>query len=909
MLGLQCIVMLDIIHAFVGFWPPEPLIGMWQRLWCKVGHRSEIFISIFLADIPLLESPIFGFLLLTWSLADVSRFQLYFLRTLDIDVPFWLLWMRYSDFIVQYPMVVLAEGWLVGSVYFPSIDCVRLLYVAVVVIIATSLASDEVSRAIYKSAADNWWLLLYVVAAVAVSQFAYPGLFANKSYLLFSSYAPIGILFQLYEWVIFVPAYRVLWQVRERRLSAHTSTARAVDLQDTSCSMIANSLNKEHRSASAEYNIIAAGGEADAIVIKHWRQMWLDTIVKEDKTFLSDFDSRTQTFIDDARIRLSYQTFVAVDKKSSEIVASASCQVWDGPMPQVIRPSLQKFGSVWAVYVRPAHRNKGIALALMQQVKAHWKRLGCSAGLLLYVSDNGRRVYERLGFRSGNSLLYDFTEQLIRPPTGEHIVEKASAKDDQVIVCNLNLLMKESGFASENFHSECNQLTQRFIQEARGRHQFQAFVVRATRAEGGVAIGDIVGSVACHVWFGPIPMVLSDSFLKLGTLWGLYVHPSHRWKGIGRKLVSRCADYWKSLGCTRGIVLLPVDSRTGPYRFFSRLGFAPSNAMVVDLTDTGEMVQAMRAKGVEGDDYYIKLLLRSLPAQLSATCGDEPRGRSLCENVWKVQRQYGTYIDPVENSFTRNVRRLGGNFDMIALAADPSRLAAKFDALSGRYDVWTVGNKSVVEYWVSRIARAHAPRLHASGRILDVACGIGLMSHQLRLAGYGGFIAGIDISSGMIHQARSREGVYDTTIVANVDEGLPPFLGTDSSFDVVLCTGAMELLNHRRVLAEFARVLKPDGMLWISFQALSQSGYNPTAHQNIKGISQEELLAKLFEANFELSADLYETPLELCEAAFETPSPAQDGTLLPVPYWFVCARTRKKEVYQSCLSTGVASVK
>ena len=97
----------------------------------------------------------------------------------------------------------------------------------------------------------------------------------------------------------------------------------------------------------------------------------------------------------------------------------------------------------------------------------------------------------------------------------------------------------------------------------------------------------------------------------------------------------------------------------------------------------------------------------------------------------------------------------------------------------------------------------------------------------------------------------------------------------------------MELLDQKSVLAEFARVLKKEGLLWVTFQALSDH-CNPTAHQNILGISREKLLENLKESSFEITGD--GAHLELCEAAFYTPSPLQDGTLLPVPYWLVNAR-------------------
>merc|ERR1719408_947888 len=87
---------------------------MLQRLWCKVGHRSEIWVSISLASPSALDSPAFGLMILAWALADVSRYQLYVWRTLGRVPPRWLTWLRYTDFVPQYPLVVLAETWFVG---------------------------------------------------------------------------------------------------------------------------------------------------------------------------------------------------------------------------------------------------------------------------------------------------------------------------------------------------------------------------------------------------------------------------------------------------------------------------------------------------------------------------------------------------------------------------------------------------------------------------------------------------------------------------------------------------------------------------------------------------------------------------------------------------------------------------
>eukprot|EP00658_Telonema_sp_P-2_P024465 TRINITY_DN19832_c0_g1_i1.p1 TRINITY_DN19832_c0_g1~~TRINITY_DN19832_c0_g1_i1.p1 ORF type:complete len:250 (+),score=42.84 TRINITY_DN19832_c0_g1_i1:139-888(+) len=156
---LQCLVLMDLLHAGVGMWPSDESIGLIARLWCKVGHRSEIFVTIAILQNAAAHWTA-GPLILTWAMADVSRYQLYFLRSIGKQPPGWLAWMRYSDFIVQYPLNLIAEA-------------------AFILHAAPHLAEQGYG-----------WL----------------------------SYAPIALAFQVYEWAIFVPAFRTLWKIRKRRL-------------------------------------------------------------------------------------------------------------------------------------------------------------------------------------------------------------------------------------------------------------------------------------------------------------------------------------------------------------------------------------------------------------------------------------------------------------------------------------------------------------------------------------------------------------------------------------------------------------------------------------------------------------------------------------------------------------------
>lgn len=166
------------------------------------------------------------------------------------------------------------------------------------------------------------------------------------------------------------------------------------------------------------------------------------------------------------------------------------------------------------------------------------------------------------------------------------------------------------------------------------------------------------------------------------------------------------------------------------------------------------------------------------------------------------------------------------------------------------------------------------------------------------MCGYQGELVGTDISPGMIARVLARE-CYNHAYVANANDSLlndsmSSDVAVEDLFDIVLCTGAMELLDQPRALASMANALKPGGELWVSFQYSDEGEEShvtgafiaePTSHQNISGISKAKAQQQLANAGFDaiVTSEVYRD-------AFYTPSPEQNGTLLPVPYLFVVAK-------------------
>lgn len=93
--------------------------------------------------------------------------------------------------------------------------------------------------------------------------------------------------------------------------------------------------------------------------------------------------------------------------------------------------------------------------------------------------------------------------------------------------------------------------------------------------------------------------------------------------------------------------------------------------------------------------------------------------------------------------------------------------------------------------------------------VLDAGCGGGFLSNRLAAEGFRG--TGLDLAADSLAVARRHDATASVRYVAG-DVYAMPF--PDASFDVVT---AMDLLEHvedpARAIAEFARVLRPGGLL------------------------------------------------------------------------------------------------
>jgi GNAT superfamily N-acetyltransferase len=98
--------------------------------------------------------------------------------------------------------------------------------------------------------------------------------------------------------------------------------------------------------------------------------------------------------------RNEYLTWFAVDADGS-IVAGLGLWLMDWP-PHMIGPGAPR-GNILNVYTQPENRRMGSARRLMDTALA-WCSLHGVSAVILHASDDGRRLYESLGFKPTNEM-------------------------------------------------------------------------------------------------------------------------------------------------------------------------------------------------------------------------------------------------------------------------------------------------------------------------------------------------------------------------------------------------------------------------------------------------------------------------------------------------------------------------
>jgi demethylmenaquinone methyltransferase/2-methoxy-6-polyprenyl-1,4-benzoquinol methylase len=146
---------------------------------------------------------------------------------------------------------------------------------------------------------------------------------------------------------------------------------------------------------------------------------------------------------------------------------------------------------------------------------------------------------------------------------------------------------------------------------------------------------------------------------------------------------------------------------------------------------------------------------------------------------------------------------------------DPAAVREMFDRIAGRYDLMnSLMTAGLDAGW--RRATIEAAGLAAGMRVLDVACGTGMLTRAAAaVVGPGGEVIGLDASTGMLERARQARTVAGAPIRWEAGDAMHLPLD-DASVDAVLIGfGLRNLPDYSAAVAEMARVAKPGGRVVI----------------------------------------------------------------------------------------------
>lgn len=145
------------------------------------------------------------------------------------------------------------------------------------------------------------------------------------------------------------------------------------------------------------------------------------------------------------------------------------------------------------------------------------------------------------------------------------------------------------------------------------------------------------------------------------------------------------------------------------------------------------------------------------------------------------------------------------------MAADPRSVAASFDDRAVNYsrNDW---HRAYAEQLVERAA------LQPGQRILDAGVGTGFAAVAIaRAVGPAGRVLGVDVSRGMLEQARSALDALGMTWVELRQSDATNLRDVaDKTFDAVICSAALLYMPVDSALVEWHRLLKPGGLIAFS---------------------------------------------------------------------------------------------
>lgn len=123
--------------------------------------------------------------------------------------------------------------------------------------------------------------------------------------------------------------------------------------------------------------------------------------------------------------------------------------------------------------------------------------------------------------------------------------------------------------------------------------------------------------------------------------------------------------------------------------------------------------------------------------------------------------------------------------------------------------------------------------IHSGQKIFDVATGTGLVAiPAAQKVGSDGYVIGIDMSPGMLYQARQKVEAASLQNIELIETDADSINFDDSSFDVIFCCEAIVWFpDILATLKRWYRFLKPEG--FVAFTCPPETAYLADVYKNI----------------------------------------------------------------------------
>ena len=157
-----------------------------------------------------------------------------------------------------------------------------------------------------------------------------------------------------------------------------------------------------HDSFMSSFTIRSATADDIPLILRHRRMMWWD-MGRRDEEALDLADQAARDYFSEAIPSGMYRGFLAVDE-AGQVIGGGGIVI--SPWPSILDQRQPKRAMILNVYVEPSYRRRGVARKLMETL-LQWCRENGFVNVALHASEEGRKLYEQLGFKPTNEMKLD----------------------------------------------------------------------------------------------------------------------------------------------------------------------------------------------------------------------------------------------------------------------------------------------------------------------------------------------------------------------------------------------------------------------------------------------------------------------------------------------------------------------